>query len=76
MAFSLAEIASWINAVVDGDETLEITGLAKIEEAGPGELTFIANPRYEKYLSDTAAAAVIGFLTAQGTVRRWLRQLP
>ncbi|HNW58471.1 MAG TPA: UDP-3-O-(3-hydroxymyristoyl)glucosamine N-acyltransferase [bacterium] len=59
MAFRLAEIASWIGAVVDGDETLEITGLAKIEEAQPGQLTFIANPKYEKYIQETAASAVL-----------------
>jgi UDP-3-O-[3-hydroxymyristoyl] glucosamine N-acyltransferase len=59
MTFRLAEIASWINAVVDGDETLEISGLAKIEEAQPGQLTFIANPKYEKYIHETAASAVL-----------------
>jgi len=73
MAFSLAEIASWINAVVDGDETLEITGLAKIEEAGPGELTFIANPRYEKYISGTAAVAVIVSKEFPASTRTLLR---
>ena len=73
MAFSLAEIASWINAVVDGDETVEITGLAKIEEAGPGELSFIANPKYEKYIHSTRAAAVLvsdAFPPSEKTVLR------
>ena len=73
MAFSLAEIASWINAVVDGDETLEITGLAKIEEARPGELTFIANPKYEKYIADTAASAVIVANNFSGSNKTLLR---
>ncbi len=59
MSFRLAEIASWINAVVDGDETLEITGLAKIEEAQTGQLSFIANPKYEKHIHDTGASAVL-----------------
>jgi UDP-3-O-[3-hydroxymyristoyl] glucosamine N-acyltransferase len=59
MAFSLAEIATWIDAAVDGDENLQISGLAKIEEAGPGHLSFIANPKYEKYIHETAAEAVL-----------------
>lgn len=59
MAYRLAEIAAWVDAVIDGDETLEITGLAKIEEAGAGQLSFIANPRYEKYIHETGASAVL-----------------
>lgn len=59
MVFRLAEIAAWIDAVVDGDDSLEITGLAKIEEAVPGQLSFIANPKYEKHIETTRASAVI-----------------
>ena len=46
-------------ALLEGDPDVEITGLAKIEEAGPGELTFLANPKYEKFLADTKASAVL-----------------
>ncbi len=55
----LAVLAEKIGAVVDGDGSLEITGLAPIDEAGPGSLTFVANPRYAKHLLTTAASAVI-----------------
>jgi UDP-3-O-[3-hydroxymyristoyl] glucosamine N-acyltransferase len=55
----LAELAKKVGASVDGDGSIEISGLAPIEEAGPGELTFVANPRYAQYLATTKASAVI-----------------
>jgi UDP-3-O-[3-hydroxymyristoyl] glucosamine N-acyltransferase len=48
-----------VDAVVDGDDELTIDRLAKIEEAGPAPLTFISNPRNEKYMATTAAYAVL-----------------
>ena len=55
----LGELAQKVGARVDGDESLEISGLAPIELAGPGELTFVANPRYARFLATTDASAVI-----------------
>lgn len=55
----LSELARKVGATVDGDESLEISGLAPIETAGPGDLTFVANPRYARFLATTGAAAVI-----------------
>ena len=59
MPYRLSDIAQWIDARVDGDPLIEIHRLAKIEEAEPGDLTFIANPRYEKYVSTTRASAIL-----------------
>lgn len=59
MQVKLAQIAEWIGAVVDGDSSLEITGLAKIEEAQSGHLSFIANPKYVKHIETTSASAVL-----------------
>jgi len=59
MNANLTEIAHWVDGIVDGDDTIEITGLAKIEEASTGELSFIANPKYASYINETGAAAVI-----------------
>jgi len=59
MAITVAEIAKWIDATVEGDDTLEITGLAKIEEAQSGHLSFIANPKYTKYCETTEASAIL-----------------
>ncbi len=59
MELSLAEIAQLVQGILEGDSTITIHGVAKIEEAGSGEITFISNPRYAKYIGTTAASAVI-----------------
>ena len=59
MPFTVAEVASWIGGQVDGDSSVEISTLAKIEEAGPGQLSFIANPKYSKFIETTQASAVL-----------------
>jgi len=55
----LNQIARELNGELVGDTDLVITGLAKIEQAGPGELTFLANPKYSKFLKETKASAVL-----------------
>lgn len=52
-------IASFIKGTVEGDGERKITGFAKIEEAGPGDITFIANPKYAHFITETKAAAVL-----------------
>lgn len=52
-------IASYINGTVEGDENTPIVGFAKIEEAKPGEITFIANPKYSHFIYQTKASAVL-----------------
>lgn len=54
----LSEIASVVNARLDGADR-EITGVAGIEEAGAGQLTFVANPKYAAAAKTTKAAAII-----------------
>lgn len=55
----LGELASRLGAELRGDGTREITGVKGIEEAGPSEITFVANPRYAALARTTRAAAVI-----------------
>lgn len=55
----LAQIAERIGCELRGDGNIEIHGVAPIEEAEPGTLTFVANPRYRAYLQNTRASAVI-----------------
>ncbi len=55
----LGELASRLGAEVRGDQDLEITGVKGIEEAGPTEITFVANPRYTGLARTTKAAAVL-----------------
>jgi UDP-3-O-[3-hydroxymyristoyl] glucosamine N-acyltransferase len=56
---TLGEVAEAVGGTVVGDQATEITGVAGIREAREGELTFLANPRYEPYLETTHASAVI-----------------
>lgn len=55
----LEEIAELLNGKIEGDSAAEITGVGKIQSARKNEITFISNPLYEKYFSDTNAGAVI-----------------
>ncbi len=54
----LSAIAQQIGARLQGQDA-EITGVAGIEDAGPGQLTFIANPRYAASAQSTRASAII-----------------
>lgn len=56
---TLAEIGRRLDCRVEGDGSLEITGVAGLEHAGPGQLAFLSNPRYASLLKSTQAAAVI-----------------
>lgn len=55
----VSDIAGLVGAKVEGNAELEITGIGKIEEAKSGEITFLANPKYEKFFETTGASAVI-----------------
>jgi UDP-3-O-[3-hydroxymyristoyl] glucosamine N-acyltransferase len=56
----LSEIASHLGArLKNGSPETEITGVAGIETAGPGQLTFVSNPKYAALARTTKAAAVI-----------------
>jgi UDP-3-O-[3-hydroxymyristoyl] glucosamine N-acyltransferase len=56
----LSHIASVLNVRLENESTdTEITGLNGIEKAGPGELTFISNPKYAAAARSTKASAVL-----------------
>jgi UDP-3-O-[3-hydroxymyristoyl] glucosamine N-acyltransferase len=55
----LADVARILGATCDRDQELEITSVAGIEEAGPGQITFVANPKYAPLARTTRASAVI-----------------
>ncbi len=57
--FTLGELAEMLQLDCVGDSSLEIRGLATLANAGAGELSFLANPKYQKQLAATAASAVI-----------------
>jgi UDP-3-O-[3-hydroxymyristoyl] glucosamine N-acyltransferase len=55
----LRDIALYLQGELVGDPSIEITGLAGIEEAKTGDLTFLANPKYKAFLEKTFASCVI-----------------
>jgi len=55
----LRELAARLGCTLRGEGWIEVTRVAGIEEAGPGDLTFVANPKYAGRLAGTRAAAVI-----------------
>ena len=57
--FRLSEIAAAIGATIEGEGDPVITGAAGIKEAAPGQITFLANPRYRSFAADSLAAAII-----------------
>lgn len=59
MATTLGEIAELIGGRVHGDAGCVITGIATLQGAKHGDVSFLANPRYARYLPATAASAVI-----------------
>ncbi len=56
---SLDELANRVGARLEGDGSVQVTGCAPIEHAGPDEVTFVSNAKYARFLSTTGAAAVI-----------------
>ena len=59
MKIKLQEIAELVNGKIIGDESSIIRGLAKIDEAKNGDLTFLYHPAYEKYFQTTKASAIL-----------------
>jgi len=60
MTMKLAQIASALGAHLEnGSPDTEITSVAGIEEAEPGQLTFVANPKYAAAARSTRASVVI-----------------
>ncbi|MBJ6138823.1 UDP-3-O-(3-hydroxymyristoyl)glucosamine N-acyltransferase [Marinobacter litoralis] len=58
-SYRLQEIADALGASLRGDPDARVSGMATLQAAGPGQISFLANPSYGKYLKDTKAGAVI-----------------
>ncbi|MBI5575863.1 MAG: UDP-3-O-(3-hydroxymyristoyl)glucosamine N-acyltransferase [Deltaproteobacteria bacterium] len=64
--FRLSEIAARIGAALDGEDAV-VGGVAPIEEAGPGEVTFLSNPKYARFARETKAAAIVARSRVEGS---------
>jgi UDP-3-O-[3-hydroxymyristoyl] glucosamine N-acyltransferase len=67
MEFKVGDIARLVGAPVDGNRDTVVTGVAGIAEAGPGQLTFCAQPKYAPLIPGTRAAAVLVPVDYPGT---------
>jgi UDP-3-O-[3-hydroxymyristoyl] glucosamine N-acyltransferase len=59
MEFKAQNIADFLGGTVEGDANVVVSDVAKIEEGKPGTLTFLSNPKYNKYLYETESSIVI-----------------
>ena len=59
VTMTLGQLAEALGAELKGPEALQITGLATLQEAGSGQLSFLANKQYRKFLDDSSASAVL-----------------
>lgn len=69
-------IASMVEGHIEGNRDCEISGFAKIEEAKPGDISFIANPKYAPFASSTKASALLvadDFVAPEGTTATLIR---
>ncbi|TPG65935.1 UDP-3-O-(3-hydroxymyristoyl)glucosamine N-acyltransferase [Hymenobacter nivis] len=59
MEFTVQQIADVVGGLVEGDATRRVASLAKIDEAQAGALAFLSNPKYEPFLYNSQATAVM-----------------
>jgi UDP-3-O-[3-hydroxymyristoyl] glucosamine N-acyltransferase len=59
LEFSAQQIAMMIQGEVEGDASVTVHNFGKIEEATAGQISFLANPKYEAFLYTTAASIII-----------------
>lgn len=59
MEFTTKELARILKGTVDGNPDEKVTAFAKIEHGRPGRLCFYANPKYEHYVYESKASAII-----------------
>ena len=58
-SYALSELAELFGLGLRGDPNARIHGVGTLAGAGPGQLAFLANPKYRKALAATAASAVV-----------------
>ena len=71
MQFSAVQLATMLDGKLEGNPDVKVSNIAKIEEAGNGMLSFIANPKYEEFIYSTQASILIvnESLVIEGTVK-------
>lgn len=65
---SLAVLADLVGGCVSGDPSTSVCGVAPLDQAGPEQISFLANPKYQSQLAGCRAAAVIVHPSLDGSV--------
>src|ERR1700691_2774698 len=66
MAMKLGELAEALGCAIENYADIEISGVRGIDDAGPGHITFLSNPKYAPKLRTTQASAVIAGQAVSG----------
>jgi UDP-3-O-[3-hydroxymyristoyl] glucosamine N-acyltransferase len=72
----IRDIARFVEGEIIGDDSIEIERLGKIEEAGKGDITFLANPKYAKHVETTHASALLVSKSAVANLNLKSRKFP
>jgi UDP-3-O-[3-hydroxymyristoyl] glucosamine N-acyltransferase len=59
MQFTAQQISDFLDGTIEGESTVKVSELSKIEDGGEGSICFLSNPKYENYLYTTKASVVI-----------------
>ncbi|MBN2349427.1 MAG: UDP-3-O-(3-hydroxymyristoyl)glucosamine N-acyltransferase [Bacteroidales bacterium] len=59
MEFKAITIAEFLQGEIVGDKDAVVSDVSRIEEGKEGTLSFLANPKYEKYLYETKSSVVL-----------------
>lgn len=59
MEFTAGQIAELLKGTLEGEPSVKVNKLSKIEEAGPGSLTFLSHPKYIQYLESSTPSVVV-----------------
>lgn len=78
MQFTAKQIADIIEGKIEGDPGVVVTSFGKLEEAKDGQLSFLANPKYEEFLYTTKASVIIvnDSLQVEGKLEATLIRVP
>ena len=58
MKLTLREIAAYVDGKVIGEPDINISGVSEIQNSLPGTITFLGNPKYKQFLTETQADAI------------------
>lgn len=59
MSVTLGQLATLLGAELHGDASIEVSRVANLETAGSGEISFLSDSKYQSFLPQTAASAVL-----------------